>query len=142
MTAELLEEQQPQGTLEPISERTVARGAYTTIEMQVDWEDYENFRIEKYVDADAAAFFAVRRQLSKTGHGNSAFTLLKNETLVDKCDAETGWETVLSGKALFQVTLLRDSDSQESGTFFFQPGRCPGSPRERFPGPYKTQSGR
>jgi hypothetical protein len=117
ITRELLSDEEasttkPSAPLPAIQEKSAVAGSilYTTTEMEVDWTDYENIKYDYYPDADTAAFRAAKGQLCQSGHGNSLLKLLKNETREEICDQDTDWETVLAGRALFQVTLIPDKD--------------------------------
>ena len=112
MVSEELEERKRNG-LQPVTEKDTT-SPYCITEMQVNWSDSENIRFDYIPDADTAAFREARSQLLRTGHGDSILKLLKNEILEDICTVETGWEQFISGRALFQVTLLPDKDEGES----------------------------
>jgi hypothetical protein len=108
MVAEMIDGQKAP-TLTSISETKPTGTEYTVVEMQVDWEDHASIQFgDYYPEPDRAAFRNAKIQLRKTGHGHSLLKLVKNEVLEDACNGETGWLTWLSGRATFQVTLIKD----------------------------------
>lgn len=77
-------------------------------EMEILWNGKESIQFDYNPDPDDLAFDFAKRHLSKSGHSGSLLKLLKNSILEEKCDVDTGWEMFMSGRALFQVTLIPD----------------------------------
>jgi len=94
--------------LQSISEDVASSTGYTTTEMEIDWSGWDDSRFDYYAAPDELAVKAAKKHLRATGHGGSLLKLVHNETLKDICNAETEWESFKSGRALFQVTLIRD----------------------------------
>jgi len=92
----------------------------TITEMDVNWIANENAEFDYYPDADDVAFRTAKRDLSIKGYVDSLLKLLNNETLSETCNAETGWETVLSGRACVQVTLIPDKQNDALGNLLLQ----------------------
>lgn len=80
----------------------------TVTEMDISWSGREDLRFDYYPDPDECAFRAAQQRLNEIDYGNSLLKLILNKKLTDECNLETSWETVMSGRARFQVTLIRD----------------------------------
>ena len=118
MVKELLVEEDKksrQKRLAPIPEEKRERSPSQPVvtEMDVDWYGRENFQLNFYPDPDDCAVAAANRKLLLAGYGASLLKLIENTTLTDTCDHETGWETFMSGRARFQVTLIPDHEPNQ-----------------------------
>ena len=111
ITAELLKEEEKQNPKSSLGR--IPESAYPTVEMEVFWSDMDNWKYDYECDPERAAFAAAKVLLNKTGHGDSLLKLLKNEVQENRCDAETEYETYMRGKALFQVTLIKENEDIE-----------------------------
>jgi len=124
VTEHLKEEASNQQSLVSIPEKPAVINSHRPMitEMDVQWTGRESIQFDSTPDPDACAFAQAKTDLRSKGYGASLLVLLKNEVLEDICDANTGWETVLSGRARFRVTLIPDKedplDAQLSEAFF------------------------
>lgn len=78
--------------------------------MDIDWSGCEEhvYDVDYYPEPNELAVEAAKSHLRESGHGGSLIKLIKNETLEEFSNAETDWNKFMRGRALFQVTLIRD----------------------------------
>jgi hypothetical protein len=96
-----------QHSLPTVPEKSEVRPTIIT-EMDVSWTAVGSPLFDDYPDPDDCAFRAAKEKLREIDHGDSLLKLLDNKTLTEVCNHETGGDTVLSGRARFQVTLIPD----------------------------------
>jgi hypothetical protein len=73
-------------------------------EMEIAWSGWAY--VGYCPNATECGFYAARRKLTEIGYGDSLLKLISNTTSYDKWNLETGLEADLSGRAIFQVTLI------------------------------------
>ena len=111
----LVDEDEREKTKESNKERekeptSLANNGIVT-EMDIEWHGSEKILFDYYPDPDECAFAAAREHLTGTGYGGSLLKLLENTKTSDVCNAETGWESHVSGRARFQVTLIAEKQN-------------------------------
>lgn len=85
----------------------------TTIQMKVTWKGSQDFRTNYDPDPNACALQAAQQELYWSGQQQyHSLRLLANQTLGQRCNAATGWEQLIWGTAIFQVTLLSEPPIQ------------------------------
>ena len=110
---ELLEDQQKESeNLRRLPTITEQPSPPVITEMHVEWVDRESIQLDYEPNADKAAFQAAKEKMISMGYSNSLLKLIKNEVSHKEISHDTGWEEEIGGRALFQVTLIRDENTQ------------------------------
>jgi len=80
--------------------------------MEVAWYGFENVKFDYYPEPDIVLLAKQKRGFKTLVTAvRSLLKMLSNTTTKEVCNAETGWEWYMEGKALFQVTLIPEKDT-------------------------------
>lgn len=73
-------------------------------EMEIAWSGWNYMGYQP--NPNDCAFDTATRKLREIGYGNSLLKLVSNTTTYDQWNLETGLQSDLTGRAIFQVTLI------------------------------------